>query len=1425
MRMLRLRRDSIVSRVLTGLLISGFAVNALANPTGMTVGRGAASFHQSGSQVTVTASQNAFLNWSSFNIAAGETTTFVQPSASSIVWNRINDQNPSLIYGNLNANGVVVLLNSSGFYFGPNSFVSAAGLVVSTANCAPPENGGGNWEFNGPPPLASIINYGRIQVGKGGSAFLIADQVENRGTIEAPGGSIGLVAGQTVLLSDRPDGRGMSLQVTLPQGSVNNSGKLIADGGTISLNAKVVNQTGIIQANSVREQNGVIELVAADALTLGADSQILAQGDAATPGSAGGTVTLQSGNTFSDTAGSRISAAGGALGGNGGTIEVSAPQVLSLASTLDASAPAGSQGGTFFLDPEDIILGTSTAGGAINVNTAFAGFASIILQATGTISLKANTLWDLSSSTGQSLGQLTLQAGGDISLGNNSKIFDANQWTVTLQAGYDAGTHAVAYGTGSILLNGTSAIQTSAGNLSLTAGQDITVNSGYVRTVGGGDVSASALAGSINTGTYAHGYTFSSVNSLSSIYYKVDVVNGVGGISTQAGGDVSLIAGGDVTSYMPYGNSAKTIGGDAGTGAFGPQAGDVTIVAGGNVTGHYVVANGAGSLNAGVQMDASGNPITDAGGHYVMAANSTGSAGTADGKLALSLIAGGWTVNAAWDINLQEVRNPNGVFNKFNSGGTIKPSYHYFNYAADAYLNLVAGHGVQLGDSSSSLPRDNSDGVNVPFIYAPILNIAAGAGGVTLTGDSDPYNKLILFPSPQGSLTLSTADGGSLTGSLPNNSDGSPAIFNLIVSDSGQTQFYDNLDIFGLTDHKSTPVHIDNPTPIVLNIDGDMSYVLLGAPEAAQITVGGDMINSRFQGMNLSTDPNQSVLVTVRNLDGSLGTATVKPGKSSITVAGDIQNRSEFTTVTATTPPNLSYLAQAYPPSPLAANLANSILYNATTKSLTFQGPVTEELLHLLTNPMEYQVYANGLPQFDAQGNPKTATGTVMDQATADALATQYALLGPVPTTRDSGYLLGGGGQFNVTARNIDLGTTLGIQSQGVSSDKVEVLDANGNQTIVYPLAPYFTRGADISVNVSDNLDMFSTSIASLNGGNISVIAGGQIQVGSDLFLGANTAPRGIYTTGPSDVFVLANGDINVNGSRIAAYDGGNVTVESLHGDINAGNGGSGYVVLNSYYVDPVTRKVYTTSPTIPGSGILTTTFPKRDGNYPAPAVTVGNILVETPNGKINASAGGIIQLALNEANNSASTVAVLAGYEMRDSQGQRVTAANLAAGAPVLVSDNRDIDASGSGVIAQNAVLKASGDIAGLIFAQGNIDVAAVNNVNVTALAQGTANVAAGGNVSGTIIGVGGVSASGGSIDASLLSNNSISGATSGQSGLAQGTAANATAQADQSEDVAKAAESGTGDDTEEQNKKKKGIKLAQKVSRVTVLLPTKTN
>ena len=128
-------------------------------------------------------------------------------------------------------------------------------------------------------------------------------------------------AGQEVLLNERADGRGFSATVRLPAGSVDNEGNLVADAGTIALQAQVVNQNGIIQADSVLNENGVVELVASDSLNLGANSTISAKGD--TQGiSPGGFVIAKSGNSFSDTSTSTVTVSGGTTGGRDGVVEV-----------------------------------------------------------------------------------------------------------------------------------------------------------------------------------------------------------------------------------------------------------------------------------------------------------------------------------------------------------------------------------------------------------------------------------------------------------------------------------------------------------------------------------------------------------------------------------------------------------------------------------------------------------------------------------------------------------------------------------------------------------------------------------------------------------------------------------------------------------------------------------------------------------------------------------------------------------------------------------------------------------------------------------------------------------------------------------------------------------------------------------------------
>jgi filamentous hemagglutinin family protein len=1255
------------SRKWLGLAVAfcaaGCSLRLSANPTGMTVRLGTATAQTSGAQLNLTVSQTAFLNWSSFNIQAGETTTFIQPSANSVVLNEIGGANPSQIFGNLNANGTVILANANGFYFGPNSMIKVGGdFIATTAPITPDFGSGSSWTFTGMPPLASIINYGSIQAGNGRSLFLIAENIQNSGSLNAPDGNIGLAAGQTVLVSDRPDGRGLSASVQVPAGSVNNLGQITADAGTIALQAQVVNQNGIIQANSVQNQNGDIELIASDQLSLGANSHIIASGDISDSGSAGGNVKLKSGNTFSDRTGNQIVTTGGAHGGNGGNVEISAPNVLSLNSGIDALAQPGSTAGKLLLDPDYIILDTSGSGSAgsgtvlagsnpgstldLNVNSAFASLAvsQIILQAAYDITLAGGTSWNLSGTIGANYGgvtsgQLTLEAGRNIIFGNGSKITDANNWSVTLDAGYSFANNAVQSGAGSIYLNNNSGgttgggwIQTAAGNINLIAGQDILLGSGSVSTTGGGSIFADAIADNINAGSFNGGTSFTATPTSDYRFIGAGAIPNpvLSGFSTEAGGNVTLIAGNNIASVPTLPNSSTWPGA---SGAYG--AGNVTIIAGNQITGNYNLANGVGTLLAGVQVQSAqagvlqnpnGNPaaydstLNALETEVTQTQNPGGNIGVASGAsgpVTLSLIQGSWNAWAANNIYLKEVNNPNGTFNSSQS--------FLFNYAPDATANFWAGNAIEL--VGASLTRVSRQNQTMPPIYAPVLTLNAGAGGITIG------NSIILYPSSEGSLTIITRDGGDLNGAVPANST---TLTGITMSDSGSA----NWTTFA-AGHAATPLHLDDPNPVLLDVSGDINSFGLTVPTFAQINVVGDTYNFGFLGQNLSPSQTTSINVgqtakQIMELAGLLNSAT----DSSLRVGGSITYRGDLTSEILSGAISSGAFDAIIVGDPA---LAGVLRYDATTGTISFVGVMGSATEQSLLNPTD----SNG--NAILTGAQLTAWQTAIAQLYA---ASQSASLG------DNGLALSGPGNFNLNANSIDLGISGGISVLAPDS-------------ALAAISPY---GANINVTTVGNLEMTSTKIANesyLGGINLNV--GGTLDVGGEYTtFGDPGAPKGIFTTSGGNVTVTANGDVNVDGSRIAAYDGGNITVESLTGDVNAGNGGAGYVSMNALELDPLTGQLVSIPADIPGSGILATTVPGS-------LASLGNILVETPNGNISASQGGIIQISFNASDASQATAELLAGYELQDGQGNRVLAQNLASGTPALVLSDQNVVTLGS--------------------------------------------------------------------------------------------------------------------------------------------------
>jgi len=407
-------------------LISG---GAFALPTGGQVSLGQGSISQAGSTTLNVSqqSQNLSVNWNSFNIGSSETVNFNQPNSSAIALNRILGSDPSQIYGHLNANGQVFLINPNGVLFGQAAQVNIGGLVASTLNITDKDFAAGNYHFSG--TTGSVTNLGAISTSDGGYVALLGGQVSNQGTISAKLGSVDLAAGSDVTIDFAGDGL-LSLQVN--QGAVNalaeNKQLIEAEGGQVLMSAKaanslataVVNNTGMVDAETISNKAGVIELLA-DPVA--------------------GTVNV--GGTLDASA---------PTSGNGGQIETSAATVNVGTGTVTAAAKTG-KAGSWLIDPTDLTI-DSTA--ATTIDTALNGGTDVTEQTTATTA---------SGSGNQSSGN------GDINV--SSALSWSSGATLTLSAynsiNIDAPISVTGAGSLSLLTNNQPA-SNDGGNLNLNGG-------------------------------------------------------------------------------------------------------------------------------------------------------------------------------------------------------------------------------------------------------------------------------------------------------------------------------------------------------------------------------------------------------------------------------------------------------------------------------------------------------------------------------------------------------------------------------------------------------------------------------------------------------------------------------------------------------------------------------------------------------------------------------------------------------------------------------------------------------------------------------------------------------------------------------------------------------------------------------------------
>lgn len=357
-----------------GLYIIGTGATAYALPEGGQVAAGQAAITTAGSTMTIAQqTAQAIINWQNFGIGSGEAVHINQPNSQSMLLNRVIGSNPSEIFGQLTANGQVILVNPNGVFFRPGSSVDVGGLTASTLNIANEDFLKGQLRFAGD-SQNPVVNAGSLTA-QNGYVNLLAKEVVNEGIIAAQTGSVNLAAGSGMSLDYNGDGK-MTVAVTdgAYQSAVANKKLIQADGGLVVMTASgkdalmdsAVNNSGMIQANTLGEAAGQISLTGDNIATTGTISA-----DGGSNGHGGTIKIIANHKTAVD---GQLSAQGGQLSGDGGFIETSGDIVrIGDHSSILANAPQG-KAGQWLIDPVDITIsddGTDQSEDGTNISTSY----------------------------------------------------------------------------------------------------------------------------------------------------------------------------------------------------------------------------------------------------------------------------------------------------------------------------------------------------------------------------------------------------------------------------------------------------------------------------------------------------------------------------------------------------------------------------------------------------------------------------------------------------------------------------------------------------------------------------------------------------------------------------------------------------------------------------------------------------------------------------------------------------------------------------------------------------------------------------------------------------------------------------------------------------------------------------------------------
>ncbi len=1202
-----------------------YALDANALPTGAQSVYGNSTISVNGNVMNINqTTQNAVVNWQTFNIGSSAAVNLFQPNAGSALY-RVLGNDASQIYGQLNATGQLFLINPNGVLFGQGAQVNVGGLVASTLNMSNADFLNGRYVFNGGNSTASVSNYGTIQAGNEGFVVFLGNTVNNAGTITATNGSVSLAAGQEAVL----DFYGNGLVKTKLSGDalnavINNSGNISATGGAVQLatnaRASAINVSGIIEANSLVERNGVIRLEGGDNARVSVSGTLSAQGLAAgtqggnisvtgeqvalfsganldASGQAGGGTVLVGGDlqgknadvynartTYVDGNASikvdatqqgnggkaivwandiarfygNISAKGGAVAGNGGFVEVSGKLNVDFLGTVDLSAING-VGGQFLLDPWNIILQSAAAGTTVPTdNASGVGFADIAFD--GSTSATPDTKIQISKITGFS--EAFFQASNDITIASTLTMGVNN--SIRLEANNNINVNAAltTSGTGSINLKA-DADNSGTGNLAI--GGNITAREGGIslsaatitRTTGN-----IATTGATNVHAGNISIATSGIANLGAATITASGGGASAGNSGRNAGQININVGGLI------GSGAIAATGSTGSGANtnGGNAGNVTITSNNGITAGAITTNGG---NAG----STGNGNSGSAGVITVTNSTTGNASTGAINSRVGNSIGTGSGGTAGSVSLSNTASGNLTTGAITTAGQTNSNAHGGNIQLDTTSGNITTGALS---SSAGTVRTGNAGKN-----AGVITVNSGGTFTTTT------------IAANGSAGLGTSQSGGNAGNISITANNGITTTTLAASGGNATAINGNggnAGAINLTNNTNGNITTTTITARTGNATGTGS-----GGNAAAINLTNNATSGNISTGNLTTQGGTlghggGISINGRN-NVTLGTVTTSGGT---TLTGNAGRNAGAVSVNAGGNIITNSIAAAG-----GAGLGTN-QHGGGGASVTLNAGTSNTITH---------------NNITTAGGARTGTG--IGGNGGNIVVNGDALLS-ANTTINSSVGTGGVNSGNVTF-NRTINASGGSRSLTINSTAATTLNgAIGNTSAL--------------------------SAITTNAGGTTAINGGMVSSS-----GAQTYGDAMTTNGAT-TFTTTNSNVSFNSAIVA---GGNTNISAGTGIVTATNAGNNFNTL----------AITASSANIRDVGAIDLGVTNVTGNY-----TLQSAGTITQSGAVNV--GGITTLnsgtgadiTLNNANNNFNSVTVTAGRDVsiRDANALTINASNV---------------------------------------------------------------------------------------------------------------------------------------------------------------------